>query len=144
MRQFRQALEELPMRNPTHNVSQPALDPSWMAPSKSYVAPSSGFFFAPGVQKSTLMTYLPSKVMVDRLVAHYWVAVHVIARTLHRPSFERRYEKFWTNINAGIEPRNSLQAVVFGVLLNSIVSMPEDTVLIEFGVSKESLINNFR
>jgi hypothetical protein len=82
--------------------------------------------------------------MVDTLMAHYWEAVHCIAKTVHRPSFERHLDKFWVNINAGVEPRISFQAVVFGALLTSIVSMPEERVLVEFGVSKHSLVDNFR
>jgi hypothetical protein len=116
----------------------------WLAPSRDYVAPSSSFFFAPGVEKTSLMTYLPSKTMVDALIAHYWEAVHVIARTVHRHSFERHLDRFWININAGIEPRVSFQAVVFGALLTSVVSMSEHKVLTEFGVNKLNLIDNFR
>jgi hypothetical protein len=117
---------------------------SWTAPSQDYVAPGSNFFFAPGVQKTSLSTHLPSKVLVDKIIAHYWIAVHTIARTVHRPTFERQYSLFWTNINAGIEPRNSFQAIVFAMLLSSIVSIPAERVLAEFGVDKKGLVDNFR
>lgn len=90
------------------------------------------------------MAHLPSRPLVDKLIMHYWKAVHLIARTLHRPSFERQYEKFWVSIDAGIEPRASFQAVVLAALLNSAVSMPEHKVLTELGVDKSSLIENFR
>jgi len=90
------------------------------------------------------MSHLPSKSIVDRFVTHYWQAVHVIAKTLHRPSFERSYERFWTSISAGIEPRASFQAVVFAVLLSSVVSMPEHKVMKELAVDKQSLVENFR
>ena len=90
------------------------------------------------------MTHLPSRVLVDKLIAHYWVAVHVIARTVHRPTFERQYHTFWSNVNAGIQPRASFQAVLFAALLSSIISMSDDRVLTEFGVDKQSLVNNFR
>jgi hypothetical protein len=116
----------------------------WLAPSRDYVAPASSFFFTPGVEKTTLMAYLPSKFMVDKLIAHYWDAVHVVARIVHRPSFERHLDKFWADVSAGIEPRNSFQAVVFAALLTSIVSMHEVRVLADFGVDKHSLVNNFR
>jgi hypothetical protein len=116
----------------------------WLAPSRDYVAPSSSFFFAPGIEKTSLMTFLPAKPLVDRLVVHYWEAVHLIARVVHRPSFERHYERFWTNINAGLEPRASFQAVVFAALLSSIVSMHEHKVLTDYGVDKQSLVDNFR
>lgn len=90
------------------------------------------------------MTRLPSKVLVDRLIAHYWVAVHTIARAVHRPSFERQYRTFWISINAGVEPRASFQAVVFAALLSSVISMPEDRVLTEYGVERQSLVITFR
>lgn len=150
--QLANALKELPKapnEPPIGERSDPnpvaAQDPqSWLAPSRDYVAPSSSFFFAPGVEKTSLMTHLPSKVLVDKLVTHYWIAVHPIARTVHRPSFERQYNTFWTHVNAGIEPRTSFQAVVFATLLSSIVSMAEDKVLANFGIDKQSLVDNFR
>jgi hypothetical protein len=115
-----------------------------MAPSRDYVPPSSSFFFAPGVETTSLMTYLPSKSMVNRLIEHYWEAVHVIAKTVHRPSFERHLQRFWDNLHAGIEPRFSFQAVLFAALLTSIVSMSDDKVIDEFGVDKRSLVDNFQ
>lgn len=115
-----------------------------MMPSADYVAPSSSFFFAPGAERRTLMNYLPTRNLVDKLIAHYWQAVHVVARAVHRPSFERHYEKFWKNIAVGIEPRNSFQAVVFAALLSSVVSMSADRVTTEFGVDKQGLVDNFR
>lgn len=115
-----------------------------MAPGSDYVAPTSSFFFAPGVEKTSLMTYLPSKVLVDRLMAHYWEAVHVIARMVHRPSFERQYEAFWASIGNGVEPRISFQAIVFAALLSSVVSMSEEKLLTEYGVDKHSLVDSFK
>ena len=129
----------------------PALNPfagqspnSWMAPSNEYLAPSSGFYFGPSTEKSSLMTYLPSKALTDKLLAHYWVAVHPIARTVHRPTFERKYDIFWKTLSAGIEPRISFQAVLFGALLSSLVSMPTNRILAELGVEKQNLVDNFR
>jgi hypothetical protein len=115
-----------------------------MAPGPEYVAPTSSFFFAPGVEKTSLMTYLPSKVLVDRLIAHYWEAVHVIARMVHRPSFERQYESFWTSIGNGVEPRISFQAIVFAALLSSAISMSEEKVQSEYGVDKHGLVDSFK
>ncbi|EAT78080.2 hypothetical protein SNOG_14540 [Parastagonospora nodorum SN15] len=140
-----QALKELPKSE--HPRPNPVLeqDPrEWLAPSRDYVAPSSSFFFAPGIEKTSLTTFLPSRSMVDKLIAHYWEAVHVVAKAVHRPSFERQLENFWSNVTAGIEPRLSFQAVVFAALLSSIVSMPESRVTAEFGVDKHSLVDNFR
>ncbi|KAL1594909.1 hypothetical protein SLS59_008459 [Nothophoma quercina] len=137
-----QALEELPKRESGDQSSVSAVD--WMMPSNDYVAPSSSFLFTPGAERTTLMNYLPAKVLVDRLMAHYWQAVHVVARTVHRPSFERHYDKFWQSVASGIEPRNSFQAVVFAALLSAVISMSSDRVLTEFGVDKQGLVDNFR
>ncbi|KAJ4300789.1 hypothetical protein N0V90_002877 [Kalmusia sp. IMI 367209] len=117
---------------------------SWMSPSSDFLAPSSSFYFAPGVEKTSLMTYLPNKVLVDKLIAHYWEAVHPIVRTVHRPSFERKYDAFWKNIAAGIEPPRSFQAVLFAALLSSVVSLPTDRCLNEFAAEKQGLVDNFR
>ena len=111
-----------------------------MAPSRDYIAPSSSFFFAPGLNKTTALTYLPSKPVVDRLIDHYWHAVHVVARTVHRPTFERRYERFWAEVHGGTEPRTSFQAVVFAALLSSTVSMSDERILAEFAVAKNGLM----
>ncbi|KAJ4984509.1 fungal specific transcription factor domain-containing protein [Stagonosporopsis vannaccii] len=138
-----QALEELPKRE-QNSISFPAGTVDWMMPSNDYVAPSSSFFFTPGAERATFMNYLPAKVLVDKLMAHYWQAVHVVARTVHRPSFERHYEKFWVSVASGIEPRNSFQAVVFAALLSSVISMPSSKILSEFGVDKQGLVDNFR
>jgi len=141
--QLAQALKEVPETNaPSPYANQtPA---SWMGPGPDYFVPTSSFFFAPGVEKTSLMAHLPSRVLADKLMTHYWEAVHVIARTLHRPSFQRHYETFWANINNGIEPRISFQAVVFAALFSSVISMTEARVLTEYGVDKQDLVNNFK
>jgi hypothetical protein len=138
-------LRELPQSE--HPRPNPVLqqDPrTWLAPSRDYVAPSSSFFFAPGIEKTSLMNYLPARSMVHRLIAHYWEAVHLVAKAVHRPSFEKQLQRFWADVSAGIEPRVSFQAMVFAALLSAIVSMSEHGVLAEFGVEKHSLVENFR
>ena len=117
---------------------------SWMSPSNDFLAPSSGFYFAPGIEKTTVMTYLPNKILVDKLLTHYWEAVHPIVRTVHRPSFERKYDVFWKSVASGIEPHRSFQAVIFAALLQSIISMPAEKALSEFGAEKLGLVNNFK
>ncbi|KAJ4363753.1 hypothetical protein N0V95_000947 [Ascochyta clinopodiicola] len=139
-----QALREVPKSGARGSDLSPPGPADWMMPSVDYVAPSSSFFFAPGVERTTLMNYLPTRVLVDKLMGHYWQAVHVVARALHRPSFERHYEKFWEDIATGIEPRKSFQAVVFAALLSSVVSMSSVKVSTEFGVDKQGLLDNFR
>jgi hypothetical protein len=143
--QLAQALSELPpseQARPNPALEQDPRD--WMAPSRDYVPPSSSFFFVPGVEKTSLMTYLPSISTVNRLIEHYWEAVHVIAKIVHRPSFERHLQRFWDDLHAGVEPRFSFQAVLFAALLTSIVSMSENKALAELGVDKRRLVDNFR
>ena len=43
-----------------------------------------------------------------------------------------------------IEPANSLQAVVFAAMFSGVVSMPEQAILVEFGVPKKDLVDNFQ
>ena len=117
---------------------------SWLAPTQDYVAPSSNFILASGVNQICLEAHLPARVVVDRLLAHYWVAVHIVARTVHRPSFERQYQKFWIRVNMGMEPRSSFQAVLFAALLGSAVFMTEGVVRAEFGVERQTMVNSFR
>ncbi|ORY03418.1 hypothetical protein BCR34DRAFT_455776, partial [Clohesyomyces aquaticus] len=141
--ELNQALKEVPTTDlPNPFVGQ--TPESFLGPGGDYVAPSSSFFFAPGVQRSSLMTYLPSKVLADKLIDHYWRAVHVVARAVYRPSFEQNYDEFWRQISMGIEPRVSFQAVVLAVLLSSVVSMSKEKVMNEFSVSKDSLVENFK
>lgn len=138
-----QALRELPKRDQSLDAI-PSRTVEWMMPSSEYVAPSSSFFFTPGAERTTFLNYLPAKLLVDKLMAHYWQAVHVIAKTLHRPSFERHYEKFWRSVASGVEPRNSFQAVVFAALLSSVISMSNEKVVAAFGVDRQGLVDNFR
>ena len=44
----------------------------------------------------------------------------------------------------GIEPPNSLQAVVFAAMFSGVVSMHEESIVMEFGVSKRGLVDNFQ
>lgn len=96
------------------------------------------------MEKVSLMTYLPTKTLADKLMAHYWEAVHVIARTVHRPTFERNYDQLWANIDARVETRTSFQAVILAAMLSSVISMSDTKVLTDFGVDKQSLVDNFR
>lgn len=44
----------------------------------------------------------------------------------------------------GVEPPNSLQAVVFAAMFSGVVSMPEESIVMEFGVSKRGLVDSFQ
>lgn len=70
--------------------------------------------------------------------------MHPIARLVHKPSFQRRYETFWTDVQSGVEPTTSLQAVVFAAMFSGVVSMSENGISMEFGVSKKDLVDSFQ
>ncbi len=116
----------------------------FLAPGPTYIAPSSSFFLSSGGAPASLIDFLPSRMVADRLLAQYWQAVHPIARAVHRPSFQRRYDAFWNDVTSGIEPPNSLQAVVFAAMFSGVVSMPDDTIVMQFGVAKKGLVDNFQ
>ncbi|CAI6338987.1 unnamed protein product [Periconia digitata] len=117
---------------------------AWIAPGVNYVEPSSSFLLDAASDNTSLLAYLPSKALVDKILAHYWKYAHVIAQTVHRPSFYRDYATFWRNVSARFEPRPSYQALLFAMLLCSTISMSEDKVQADYGVEKSSLVNNFK
>ncbi|SLM35341.1 fungal specific transcription factor domain-containing protein [Lasallia pustulata] len=126
---------------PTAHLPLPA---SFLGPGPTYMAPSANFLFSSSNQSASLMDFLPSKVAADRLMQQYWIAVHCLARLVHRPTFQRRYDTFWAEIQMGIEPPGSVQAIVFAAMLSAVVSMSEDTILRDFGVAKPNLVENFQ
>ncbi|KAL8998361.1 MAG: hypothetical protein Q9169_002574 [Polycauliona sp. 2 TL-2023] len=126
-----------------HLVTSPQYN-KFLAPGPTYIAPSSSFFFSSGQSSASLIDYLPSKVIAGRLLNQYWLAVHPICRIVHRPSFQRRYDAFWADVEMGLEPTGSLQAVVFAALFSGVVSMSDQAVLMAFGTSKQDLVDNFQ
>ncbi|KAF2399911.1 hypothetical protein EJ06DRAFT_557004 [Trichodelitschia bisporula] len=127
------------------NTSPPARSPgSPPGPGAEYIAPSSSFFFAPQPRRVSIMEFLPARDIADRLMAQYWSVVHLIARILHRPSFERQYVAFWEKVEAGVEPPASLQALVLAAMFAAVVSMSEESVTMGYGVSRGELLENFR
>lgn len=116
----------------------------WLKPGPAYIAPSSGFFFGQGFQEASLIDFLPSRLAADRLIKQYFRAVHPIAQILHRPTFEKEYNTFWDEVSLAIEPPSSVQTIVFAAMFSGVVSMDEAAIIREFGVSKSSLIDNFR
>ena len=117
---------------------------SFLAPGPAYIPPSSGFFFGHFASQQTLLHFLPSRVAADRLMGQYYEVVHPMCRIVHWPSFEHQYEVFWNDILAGIEPTFSLQAICFAAMFSAVVSMSEDTILQDFGVSRSSMVENFQ
>ncbi|KAL1986541.1 hypothetical protein VTN96DRAFT_6119 [Rasamsonia emersonii] len=117
---------------------------SFLNPGPTFIAPRSDMLFGLSNHDHALLDFLPTKAAADKLMQHYWEAVHPVARIVHRPSFEKRYEQFWEDVTHGIEPKPSIQAVVFAALFTAVVSMPQQTVLDDFGVSQQELVENFR
>lgn len=124
------------MQNPSYS--------GFLAPGPHYIAPSSSFLFSSGQTTVSLIDFLPSKVISDRLLNQYWACVHPLCRVVHRPSFLRRYSFFWEEIQTGLEPAGSLQAIVFAALFSAVVSMSEDSILMEFGANRKDLVDNFQ
>ncbi|KAI4187498.1 MAG: hypothetical protein L6R41_002780 [Letrouitia leprolyta] len=116
----------------------------FLAPGPTYIAPSSSFFFSSGQNSASLIDFLPSKLIADRLLNQYWLAVHPLCRTVHRPSFQKRYRAFWADVETGVEPPGSLQAIIFAALFCGVVSMPDNVILMEFGTTKKDLVDNFQ
>ena len=126
---------------PPPSISRPQ---NFMAPGPTYIPPMGNFFFASHGYGTSLIDYLPAQSAADRLLQHYWYAVHPICRAVHRPSFQRRYEQFWAEVRIGIEPIGSLQAVVFAAMFSAVVSMPDDLIWRDFAVPKKDLVENFQ
>ncbi len=117
----------------------------WLKPGPAYIMPSSGFFFGGSSGHATsLIDFLPSRLAADRLIKQYFACVHPICQIVHRPTFEREYESFWDEVSLGIEPPNSVQTIVFAAMFSAVVSMDESTIIRDFGVSKASMIDNFK
>jgi hypothetical protein len=88
--------------------------------------------------------FLPTRAAADRLVERYFGAVHPIAPCLHRPSFLATYRSFWEDVNSLIEPRPSVQGVVFGVMFGAAVSMSDAAVEAEFGAGRTNLVDSLK
>ncbi|KAF7557859.1 hypothetical protein G7046_g5944 [Stylonectria norvegica] len=137
---------------PPRTTSQPSAnfdfsigtsDPSWpdyLRPGANYIPPSSGLLIGqPVVGGPSLEYLLPTKGATDRLIQQYFEAVHPIVRCVHRPSFEASYREFWECVLQNIEPRPSLQALVFAAMFSGAVSMDDVIALGDFGKTKAEL-----
>jgi hypothetical protein len=134
----------MPLSSP-HAVE--ALPPAqeWLKPGPTYIAPASGFFFGQNSNhKGAFANFLPSKSAADRIIRQYFTAVHPIAKAVHRPAFEREYAIFWDEVSLGIEPPNSVQAMIFAAMFSGVVSMDEPIIFQDFGVSKSTLTGNLK
>ena len=118
--------------------------PDFLRPGASYIAPTGGFFFGQVLESPSIAAFLPQEADGDRLIHRYFVAVHPIARCVHRASFEALYDTFKEDIRAGFEPRASTQAVVFAALFSAAVSLDEGDAMREFRVSKSDLVTRMK
>jgi hypothetical protein len=105
---------------------QDALElPDFLRPGESYLAPTSGFFFGQSGESPSFISLLPSPDFGHKLMRRYLEAVHPIARCVHRPSFEGLYASFWDDVRQNIEPRPSVQSVVFAAWFSAAVSVDD-------------------
>ncbi|KAL2064811.1 hypothetical protein VTL71DRAFT_3951 [Oculimacula yallundae] len=116
----------------------------WLRAGPQYILPTSGFFFGGNGSQASLIDFLPSRMAADRLIKQYFTCVHLICQIIHRPTFEKEWDAFWDEVTLGIEPPNSVQTVVFAAMFSGVVSMHDSDILREFGVSKASLVDNFK
>jgi hypothetical protein len=77
------------------------------------------------------------------LMQRYFDAVHPIARCVHRPSLEMQYATFWEDVALGIEPRPSVQALVFAAWFSAAVSLDEARAQ-TYGFSRANLVENMK
>ncbi|KAK5132846.1 hypothetical protein LTR08_008562 [Meristemomyces frigidus] len=117
---------------------------SYIGPGPDYIAPASSFFFPGTNMHTSLLDYLPSKTAADQLFSQYFVAVHYMCRTVHRPTLEAQYASFWNQIATGSEPAPSTQAVLFATMFSAAVSLDESQIAQRFGTSKPALIDSLR
>ncbi|KAL9131656.1 MAG: hypothetical protein Q9217_000467 [Psora testacea] len=108
---------------------------SFLRPSPSYLAPNLNLF-ASGTSDE-LINYLPPFPTSTRILKQYWESVHPVARILHRPSFETRWQAFADDLKAKNRPAKSLQAIIFAILFSGIAAMPPGTLDRELGEDQQ-------
>lgn len=119
--------------------------PNFLLPSANYIPPSSGLVLGqPASGSPPLEALLPTRPAADFLIRQYFEAVHPIARCVHRPSFEDDYHDFWTSIYSNIEPRPSLQAIIFSAMFAGAVSMDDATAEREFGKPQRKIFESLK
>ncbi|KAI5866596.1 hypothetical protein GGS23DRAFT_278651 [Durotheca rogersii] len=122
---------------PQHAGQTPTFEdmPEFLKPGSQYIVPTSGFFFGQIGEPLSILNFLPyNKAIADRLIKQYFVSVHPIAPCAHRPTLEATYATFWEEINAGFEPRASMQAIIFGAMFSGAISLSESAVISDLGV----------
>ncbi|KAL2018709.1 hypothetical protein VTK56DRAFT_483 [Thermocarpiscus australiensis] len=114
--------------------------PDLLKPGESYLPPSSGFLFSQAIESPSFIDLLPSPALCHSLIQRYREAVHPIARCVHWPSFEGLYQSFWDDVRRNMEPRASVQAVVFAAWFSAAVSLDESRLQREHGCAKSQVV----
>ncbi|PYI09606.1 hypothetical protein BO78DRAFT_307832, partial [Aspergillus sclerotiicarbonarius CBS 121057] len=119
-------------------TSSPRSSEEYLKPGRSFTAPSVNLVLGRPPSNESLIDFLPARYIADTLLERYWIAVHPVARIMHRPTFAQRYETLWELVDNGHEIIPSLGAIVYAVLFSAVVSM-EDKHLDGYGVSHQEL-----
>ena len=141
---------EAALRSPSQTPSEAsqhslrAQNAPHLMPGATYIAPSPGFFFGQTIHVPQLRQHLPSRQAADKLVEAYFLAVHPVAKLLHKPSFEALYWSFWQQESQGVEPPSSAQAIIFSAMFSGLVSMEDAAVSSIFAVHKDRFLANIK
>ena len=82
-------------------------------------------------------TMRPNKDVADRLFEQYWLNVHPISRTVHKPSLEQVYCEIYGE-DPSTQLSNSAHALVAASLFAGLVSMGQESYIEHFGGSKKT------
>lgn len=118
--------------------------PSYLQPCPDYIAPSSGFFFCSDLHPLQNNFNFLNLDICRTLLSRYWGTAHILSKCLHRPSFEKQWDAFWTCIARNLEPPPAIEAVVMAVLLSGTIATPELALTNSFGTRKSTLIDSFK
>ncbi|GKZ87733.1 transcriptional regulator family: Fungal Specific TF [Aspergillus niger] len=111
----------------------------YMMPGRSFIVPSVNLALGPTPWEEPLAKFVPARHIADKLLERYWVAVHPVARILHRPTFAQRYETLWELVESGHEVPPSLSAIVCAILFSATLCINEAGDLVEDNVPREIL-----
>lgn len=127
-----------------------AIELQWCSPSPGFSEPdpllraSEKYCAQDDPKPQVSCPYFPNRSIADVLLSQYWERVHPVARVLHRPFFEERWNIFWEIHRLGRQPEKSLLALVFTVLFSGLVSMTDDIVQSVMKSNKRVLMEKMR
>jgi len=111
-------------------------------PGAEYLDPSINIFSVNNV--SCTRDLLPDFQLAKRFLDVYWERAHPIARIVHKPSFEARWDLFWTTLQAGEQPPWSLQALVSTILFTGVVTLTQREFYERFRQEKHSWVTRLQ